>query len=396
MYVLLISFFLVALVFSFFCSLWEAVLLSITPSHARIQSKEGTRVGRYLEDFKANIDRPLAAILTLNTIAHTVGAIGVGAQAAVIWADAYPWITRFAVPALMTIGILVFSEIVPKTIGAMYWQRLMTFTAHALRLLTLALIPFVWLSQYLTKGIKGDSSQAVLTRTDFLTMAELGAEEGVFEEEESQMIGNMLSGKSVHVKDVMTPRTVVAATSENNQISDYYDVAKTLSFNRIPIYDESTDHVTGYVLKTDLFVAQIDGKGSELISTLRREIIAVNETFTVSELFSEFRKRREQFAVVLDEFGGMAGIVTLEDVIETLLGLEIVDETDTDVDMRELAQRHREEREGALEVLEGSENNNNNESSEGVADVGGTSEPSSVGDPTPITSPAAKNATSNG
>ena len=355
MYTLLIAFFLLALICSFFCSLWEAVLLSTTPSQARLQTKDGTRVGRYLDDFKANIDRPIAAILTLNTIAHTVGAFGVGAQAAVLWGDSYPWIIRFAVPAVLTVAILVLSEIVPKTLGALYWKQLMTFTAHSLRLLVQALAPFVWLSQYATQKLKSDKSQPLLTRPDFLAMAELGAEEGVFEASESEMISNMIQFQEIQVGDVMTPRTVVSVVSETEVIVDYFDTVKNEPFSRIPVHDESKDHITGYVLKTDLLVALVDGCGDQPVSTLRREIVAVEETFAITDLFAELRERKEHLAVVLDEFGGMAGIVTMEDVLETLLGLEIVDETDDTVDMRELARRHRTRRAKALGLLNGPE-----------------------------------------
>ena len=355
MYALLLAFFLFALIFSFFCSLWEAVLLSITPSHARLESRQGARVGRYLADFKANIDRPLAAILTLNTIAHTVGAIGVGGQAAALWEQANPWVTRVVVPASMTIAILIFSEIVPKTIGALYWQRLVTFTVHSLRLLTAALAPFVWLSQYITRGLKRDTAQPVLTRTDFLAMAELGAKEGVFEAGESEMIGHLIRFQTIQARDVMTPRTVVAVASESESIADYYVKAKSHSFSRIPVYDESKDHITGYVLKNDLLAAMVEGRGNQPMAALRREIVAVDESFAITDLFEELRKRQEHLAVVVDEFGGMAGIVTMEDVIETLLGLEIVDETDSTVDMRELARRHRVRRAKALGVLDAPE-----------------------------------------
>ena len=354
MYGLLLTFLLLALVFSFLCSLWEAVLLSITPSHARLRSRQGTRVGRYLEDFKANVDRPLAAILTLNTIAHTVGAIGVGDQAATIWAQANPWITRLAVPASMTIAILVFSEIVPKTIGALYWQRFVTFTVHSLRLLTVVLAPFVWLSQFITRRLKRDTTQPILTRTDFLAMAELGAQEGVFEAEESEMIGHLIRFQTIEVGDVMTPRTVVEVASEDVSIAEYYEMAKSQPFSRIPVYDESKDHITGYVLKGDLFIAMLEGRGNQQVANLRREIVAVGETYAITDLFTALRARQEHLAVVMDEFGGMAGIVTMEDVIETLLGLEIVDETDATTDMRELARRHRVQRAKALGALEGS------------------------------------------
>ena len=353
MYSLILAFFLLALTFSFFCSLWEAVLLSVTPSHAHLQSQRGTRVGRYLEDFKANIDRPLAAILTLNTIAHTVGAIGVGAQAAVIWEQANPWITRVVVPATMTIAILILSEIVPKTIGALYWQRLVAFTVHSLRLLTTVLAPFVWLSQYITRGLRRDTTQPILTRTDFLAMAELGTQEGVLEAGEGEMIGHLIRFQAIQSRDVMTPRTVVTVASQNESIADYYAKARSHSFSRIPVYDESKDHITGYVMKDDLFAAMVEGRGNQHVAALRREIVAVGESFAITDLFEELRKRQEHLAVVLDEFGGMAGIVTMEDVIETLLGLEIVDETDSAVDMRELARRHRIRRANALGVLDG-------------------------------------------
>ena len=352
MYTLLVAFFVFALTFSFFCSMWEAVLLSITPSHARLQSQKGTRVGRYLEDFKANIDRPLAAILTLNTIAHTVGAIGVGDQAATIWAQANPWITRLVVPATMTIAILVFSEIVPKTIGALYWHRFVTFTVHSLRLLTVGLAPFVWLSQYITRRLKRDTTQPILTRTDFLAMAELGAAEGVFKAQESEMIGHLIRFQTIEARDVMTPRTVVAVASENESIADYYGKAKSQPFSRIPVYGDSKDHITGYLLRDDLFMAMVEGRGDQPITALRREIVAVGENYAITDLFNEFRARQEHLAVVLDDFGGMAGIVTMEDVIETLLGLEIVDETDATVDMRELARRHRVRRAKALGALD--------------------------------------------
>ena len=354
MYWLLATFFFLALIFSFFCSLWEAALLSITPSHARLQSLQGTRTGKYLQDFKTNIDRPLAAILTLNTIAHTVGAIGVGEEAATIWAQANPWVTRFAVPATMTISILVFSEIMPKTIGALYWRHLVTFTVHSIRILTIVLAPFVWMSQYITRRLKSETTQPVLTRTDLLAMAELGAEEGVFEVEESEMIGHLIRFQTIEVRDVMTPRTVVALASQTETIAEHYGNAKRMQrFSRIPLYNDSIDYITGYVLKDDVLTALVEGRGAEPIANLRREIVAVGETYAITDLFTTLRSRQEHLAVVMDDFGGMAGIVTMEDVIETLLGLEIVDETDATTDMRELARRHRIRRARALGTLDG-------------------------------------------
>lgn len=353
MYSLLITFFVLAIVFSFLCSLWEAVLLSITPAYARIQHQRDTAIGRSLYEFKENIDRPLAAILTLNTVAHTVGAIGVGEQAATIWSDSNPLITRLVVPATMTIAILLLSEIVPKTIGALYWQKLSSFTVHSLRFLLVVLAPLVWMGQLVTRSLKHGSEQVVLTRHDFLAMAELGAEEGVFEDRETEMIGNLLVFGDVLVKDIMTPRTVVTATSQDATIDDYYELLRKFPFSRIPTFNEdSKDQINGYVLRVDLLQAMIEGRGSEQLARLRRDIVAVAETVAVTDLFMQLMDKREHIAVVLDEFGGMAGIVTMEDIIETLLGMEIVDETDTTIDMRVLAERYRERRASALDAIE--------------------------------------------
>ncbi len=353
MYTLLISFFVLAIFFSFLCSLWEAVLLSITPTYARIQHKKGTVIGRHLQEFKENIDRPLAAILTLNTIAHTVGAIGVGEQAAKIWSESSPLITRLLVPGGMTMAVLILSEIVPKTIGALYWQKLARFTVFSLRFLVIALAPLVWMGQLVTRSLKKDSDKPILTRNDFLAMAEMGAQDGVFDADESQMLGSMIRFQSIQVRDIMTPRTVVSATSQEQTIDYYYQNRKQHQFSRIPTFSQDNkDLITGYIIKVDVAEALIEGRGDESLASLRRDIVAVGETLPVPELFTTLMERREHVAVVLDDFGGMAGIVTLEDVIETILGMEIMDETDTATDMRILAQKHREKRAKALGVLD--------------------------------------------
>ncbi|MBT8113754.1 MAG: DUF21 domain-containing protein [Arenicella sp.] len=353
MYSLLITFFVLAIFFSFLCSLWEAVLLSITPTYARIQHQQETAIGRYLYEFKENIDRPLAAILTLNTIAHTVGAIGVGEQAATIWSETNPLMTRVAVPVAMTLAVLLLSEIVPKTIGALYWQRLSSFTVYSLRFLVVILAPLVWMGQLITRSLKHGSEQVVLTRHDFLAMAEFGAQDGVFEDRETEMIGSLLGFSEIQVKDVMTPRTVVTATTEDQTISNYYQRLKEHPFSRIPTFKESgKDQINGYFLRVDLLQAMIEGRGEEPLSALHRDIVAVGDSVAVTDLFVLLMEKREHIAVVLDDFGGMAGIVTMEDLIETLLGMEIVDETDTTTDMRVLAQRLRERRASALGALE--------------------------------------------
>ena len=342
---LLIIFFLVAIIASFLCSMWEAVLLSITPSYAQVKKQEGGSLGRRLQEFKDDIDRPLAAILTLNTIAHTVGAIGVGDQAAKLWVDANPLITQLAVPVIMTLAILVLSELIPKTLGANYWQELTPFTARSLAWLIRLLGPLIWFSRLVTSSLKKQDVGSAFTRGDFLAMADIGAKHGVFEERESAIIVNLLKYRGLKARDVMTPRTVVRAAPEHQTLARFVEQNPDMRFSRIPLYQEdSRDHVSGYVLKDQVLAGVVDGNGAQSLETLKREIIAVEENHPILELFNLFLSSREHIALVVDEFGGMAGIATMEDVIETLLGVEIVDESDKTTDMQALARRNWERR----------------------------------------------------
>ena len=352
MYTLLIAFFALSILFSFLCSMWEAVLLSVTPSYARIKIQRGEVLGQRLKEFKDNIDRPLAAILTLNTIAHTVGAIGVGEQATMIWSDTNPLITRLVVPALMTVAVLVLSEIIPKTIGANYWRELAPFTVTSLTFMMAILGPLVWMSQLLTKMLKKDQSKSVLSRSDFLVMAEIGEEEGVFHRTESQIIRNLLRFNTVRARDIMTPRPVVKVASEDEAIEDFYGRNAPLVFSRIPTHSpDSKDEITGFVLKDDIHDRLLADSGDTRIGELRRDIMSTAENSSVPDLFNRFLDLREHIALVLDEFGGMAGVVTMEDVIETLLGLEIVDELDDEVDMQLLARRNWEKRARSMGLI---------------------------------------------
>lgn len=350
MYTLLIVFFLVSIIFSFLCSIWEAVLLSITPSFTQRQVSEGSELGATLEEFKANIDRPLAAILTLNTIAHTVGAIGVGAQATAIWGASI--VSTAVVPVVMTLAILFLSEIIPKTIGANYWQELAGFTVRCLKFIMLVLTPLVFVSQIVTKALKKDKAASVFSRADFTAMAELGEQEGVFDEEESNMLRNLMRFEGILADNVMTPRTVVVAENEETTLRAFHDAHPDLRFSRIPIYENSLDDVSGYVLKDDLLKGLVNGEDDKPLSSLKREIIAVKQNFPVPRLFNSFTEKREHIALVVDNFGGMAGIVTMEDVIETLLGLEIVDEQDHSTDMQVLARKQWERRARKLGLLD--------------------------------------------
>jgi CBS domain containing-hemolysin-like protein len=344
---LLIFFFLVSIVFSFTCSVWEAVLLSIPPSFVAAKEREGRRVGRLLAGFKGNIDRPLAAILTLNTIAHTVGAIGVGAQAARIWGDLY-WlgvnVAAVLVPTVMTLAILILSEIIPKTLGANYWRSLAGMTVSALNLVIYVLYPLVWLSQLITQSLKKDKQKSVLSRAEFAAMAEVIAREGVILGSEYRIIQNLLRFHSVRAKDVMTPRTVVAAADQNQTVADFYELNRKIRFSRIPVYEGAQDHVRGFVMREDILAQLIAGRKGMVLKEMVREIAVVREDLALPAVFNTLMERRQHIAMVVDEYGGLAGILTVEDILETLLGLEIVDEYDRAEDMQRLARKIWEER----------------------------------------------------
>ncbi|WP_090334239.1 CNNM domain-containing protein [Nitrosomonas sp. Nm51] len=350
MYTLLITFFFVSIIFSFLCSIWEAVLLSITPSFTEQKVQEGGDIGPRLEAYKSNIDQPLSAILTLNTIAHTIGAIGVGAQAAIIWGTSL--MSTVVVPAVMTLAILLLSEIVPKTIGASYWQELTNFTVRSLKIVMFVLAPFVYISQIITRSLKKDVNASVFSRKDFSAMADLGAKQGVLDKDESTIMRNLMLFESVLAHDIMTPRTVMVAAAENTSARAFYGKHPNLRFSRIPVFENSLDNITGYVLKNDLLITLINDGDNTPLSAIKRDMIAIKENFPIPELFNHFIEKREHVALVIDEFGGTAGLVTMEDVIETLLGLEIVDESDHIVDMQALARKKWEERARRIGLLE--------------------------------------------
>ncbi len=340
MFTALVAFFAVSIVISFLCSLWEAVLLSISPSYMQIQLNEGGTLGPILKEFKDNIDRPLAAILTLNTIAHTVGAIGVGQQATKIWADSNPLITGLLVPAVMTAAILILSEIIPKTLGATNWRFLAPFTVRSLRLIIVVLTPVIWLCQMITRFFNANKEVSVFSRHDFLAMAQIGSQEGQLDKTEGELIHNLFHFKSYKVKDIMTPRTVVAAAPKDMKARVFYEMQDELVFSRILLREhEQSENIVGYVLKDEVLEHLIDDDQDKLLGSFVREIIAVPENYSVFELFNDFIQKREHIALIVDDFGGIAGLVTMEDIIETLLGAEIVDETDKIVDMQDMAKK---------------------------------------------------------
>ena len=346
-----VAFFLFSIFFSFLCSILEAVLLSTTPAYVGIQERKNSAISRDLARYKTDIDRPLAAILTLNTIAHTVGAIGVGAQAAVIFGGTaievlgFPLISWEALVAgCMTLAILIFSEVIPKTLGANNWEVLIPFTVRTLGVMLFVLAPFVWLSQLVTRYLKKDKDRPVLSRSDFAVMAELGKESGVLEEKEQKIIHNLLRFGHVLVKDIMTPRVVVISANECMSINEFHEKYKDLPFSRIPVFSDDSENITGYVLKDELLLNLIEENNDKQLFDIRRDVIVVHNLLAIPNLLDIFIQKKEHMALVVDEFGGMDGIVTMEDIIETLLGLEIVDESDNIEDMQVLARKNWEKR----------------------------------------------------
>ena len=340
---ILIFFFLVSILFSFMCSVWEAVLLSITPSYVSRMQMEKPRLGKRLTSLKDDIDRPLSAILTLNTIAHTVGAIGVGVQAGELFGTAKINLYIFEatyeslIAGLMTLAILILSEIIPKTIGATYWKQLTPFTVRSLKGLMIVLAPFVWLSKWVTHLIKKDGEKSVLNRADVAAMADAGLRSGAIDKEEKSIIQNLLRLENMEVKDIMTPRSVVFTLDENQTLGEIFTAYNPFQFSRIPVYGESPDQITGFILKDAILENIAADKHNRQAVEIRRKIFFVEDSLSVAGLLDKLILEKQHMTMVADEFGTVVGLVTMEDVIETLFGLEIIDESDKVADLQKLA-----------------------------------------------------------
>lgn len=344
---LLAVYVLLALVFSFLCSVAEAVLLSITPSFIARLEVDHPKQARLLKELKQdNVDRSLAAILTLNTIAHTVGAIGAGAKASVVFGSAYFGLFS----AVMTLLILFLSEIVPKTLGAIWWRKLAALTAYFVRTLILALYPLIAISERLTRLIGRDHNVHVFNREEFVAMASIGEASGHLNEDETRIIRNLFALRSLTAEDIMTPRTVIQALQQDRTVSEALPDCADSPFSRMPLFSKDVDEITGFVLKDDLLLMEARDQGQTPLAQLHREIHSVPKTQHLSSLLEFLLDHRAHLAVVVDEYGGTAGLVSLEDVVETLLGTEIVDEADHNQDMRTLARRRWEERAAALGI----------------------------------------------
>lgn len=336
----------VALGFSFFCSLAEAALLSMTPFYVQNLVGEGHRSAKLLARLEANMDQALAAILSLNTIAHTVGAVGVGAEAARVFGSAYVGIAS----AVLTLLILVLSEIIPKTVGAAWWRTLAPALAPAVWLLVKLLWPLVWLSEKLTGIIARGRPIARFKREELTAMAEVGAEEGELLPEELRVVTNLVRFRTVQAKDVMTPRIVMFTLDESTTVAEAMTDHPEIPFSRIPLYGRNPDDIDSVLLKADLYLAAAHDRHDVALSELAGPLTAVSGTMPITDLLEVLIDEGRHMAVLVDEYGGVAGVVTLEDIIETLLGLEIVDEFDTTEDMQQLARNLWRERAAKLGV----------------------------------------------
>jgi len=323
----------IALGVSFLCSILEAALLSVTPAHLAKLEQDRPKVGARLRALKSQVDRPLAAILSLNTTANTVGAAGVGAQAQGLWGSEVLAVAS----AGLTLMILLLAEIIPKTLGAIHWRRLTGFIAAVLPLMILILFPLVRLSEVITGFLSRRGGTEKLSREEFAALARIGEEQGVFDESEMRILRNLFRFGSLSTSDIMTPRTVMFSLEENTTVRDAMADRGSMTFSRIPIWKSTPDHVTGYILKDQLLLRAARDELDLPVRTFAREALMVPDTVPLPALFEKLLDEREHIAVVVDEYGGVDGVVTMEDVLETLIGLEIVDEMDSVKDMRAMA-----------------------------------------------------------
>jgi len=334
--VMLLIYVVLALACSFLCSVAEAVLLSIPPSYIGALAQTKPRQAERLRILKQDkIDQSLAAILTLNTIAHTAGAILAGAKATVVFGSA--WFGVFS--AVMTLMILFLSEIVPKTFGAVYWTRLVGPTVWFVQVLVVLLYPLVWISERLTRLIAKDSKIHAFSREEFLSMARMGEEAGQLRGTESRIIKNLFRFSSLSASDVMTPRTVVFALPEDARLSEVLGAVNERRFSRIPLYREDLDQITGFALRDEILGGNTGSEETQPLRSIARPIPEVLDSSPLPALLETFIESHNHIAIVVDEFGGTKGLITLEDLLETLVGKEIMDETDDVRDMRAYARR---------------------------------------------------------
>lgn len=330
---LVLLYLLLALSVSFLCSVLEAVLLSTPMPFITMKEQEGSKNAPLMMRLKQDIDKPISAILSLNTIAHTVGSAGVGAEAVKVFGEAYFGI----ISATLTVLILVISEIIPKTIGSYYWRQLAMPSAPVIRGMIVISYPLVWLSELITKLVSRNKHPLSVSREEVSAMVNVGTQEGVFETSENQMIQNLFKLNSITLYEIMTPRTVTITASEKTKLKEFYGNQMHRIYSRIPVYDDNPDFITGFVLKQTVLEELAEDHFDKQLKDVRRPILAYNEDALVSDVWEEMLKKKEHIAQVQNEYGCFLGIVTMEDIIETIIGREIVDESDTVVDLQAYA-----------------------------------------------------------
>lgn len=329
---LILLYFLGALSLSFLCSVLEAVLLSTPMSYVSMRENQGSKTATLMKQYKNNVDRPVGAILSLNTIAHTIGSAGVGAESIKIFGEQYFGL----ISAILTLLILVLSEIIPKTIGASYWRSLALPSTRIIRVLILITYPLVLLSELITKVFTPRGNQASMSREEVSAMVDVGTTEGIFRESESKLIKSCIALSGVKARQIMTPSIVVESACQDLTVKDF-QVKQSWSFSRIPVYAGDKDYITGYVLKDAVLKLLSEDQFHVKLSDLKRPILTFREEESVFQIWEKMLEKREHISVIIDEYGGLRGLVTMEDIIETMTGVEIVDEDDVAVDMQALA-----------------------------------------------------------
>ena len=341
---LLIIYLIIAIGVSFICSILEAVLLSVTPSFVAQVKEQKPRGGKMLAKVKNNLDKSISSILILNTFAHTMGAAGVGAQAIRVFGEQ----TETLVAFLLTLAILYFSEIIPKTLGATFWRALAIPSAYVINFLVKLVYPLVWVSSLLTRLFSKNKAD-IISREEVVAFAALSHKDGGLIGQENQLLENILNLREAKTEDILTPRSVVHALTASTTVSEALSHEKTANFTRIPIYTGTIDNISGIVIKAHLYESERQGKGDITLKEIATPINRISESFPVLNLLDVFIKRHEHIFLVEDHFGQTAGIVTLEDCIETFLGREIVDESDQVEDMQKLAKaKYRSRLKGAI------------------------------------------------
>ena len=349
--ILLLFYLFLALFVSFLCSVMESVLLSTPVTFLNVKKESGHKSAIIFIKLKTNIERPLSAILSLNTIAHTIGAAGVGAQATKLFGELYFGI----ISAVLTLLILILSEIIPKTIGARYWRKLALVSGLIMNMMVIVTYPLVIMAVYITKLVSKNKSESSMSREEISAMANIGKEEGILEEKENKIIQNLIRLRTVKVSEIMTPRVVVTIADENMSLKEFLIKKKFLYYSRIPIYSKNKDNITGYVFRQTVFEKLAEEETKLKLQDIRREIVIAYESQTLLNLWEVLLDKKEHISLIVDEYGGMAGIVTMEDIIETILGLEIVDESDRIIDMQEYARKRWDERKSKYNILDDSE-----------------------------------------